>query len=112
MGILTLVALPLAYSFLQAPRQVAADYQRTVVLELVDGEAEILAAGAGGTVTAGSHPWTIAAASSTNLPPGHFTFIRNGTQGRLEWRPDHRRDGRPILRTFVIREIGSVPKRP
>lgn len=112
MGILTLVALPLAYSFLQAPRRVAADYQRAVVLELVDGEAEVLAAGAGRMVPDGSHPWTLTGDSVTNLPAGRFLFVRDGAQGRLEWRPDHSRDGRPVVRAFAIRETGTAGKHP
>lgn len=112
LGILTAVALPLAYGFLQAPRRVAADYQRTVLLELVDGEAEILAAGAARMVPDGSHPWTISAASLTNLPAGQFAFVREGTRGHLEWRPESARQGRPVVREFLIRTPSETGRRP
>ncbi len=112
MGILTAVALPLAYGFLQAPRRIAADYQRTVLLELVDGEAEILAAGAGRVVSDGSHPWTLRGASITNLPPGKTTFVRAGAKGRLEWRAQDERKGRPVIREFLIQDPARSQRQP
>lgn len=112
LGILTVVALPLAYSSLQAPRQVSADYRRTVLLELLDGEAEILAAGAARSVPDGSFPWIISAASTTNLPPGRFLLTRRGSEARLEWQPEHTRWGRPVVREFRIAEPLSKERFP
>jgi len=112
LGILTAVALPLAYGFLQAPRRIAADYRRTVLLELVDGEAEILAAGAGRVVSDGSHPWTLRGASVTNLPPGKIFFVRAGVKGRLEWRAQDERNGRPVIREFIIQDPVLTQRQP
>ena len=112
MGILTAVALPLAYGFLQAPRRIAADYQRTVLLELVDGEAEILAAGAGRVVSDGSHPWSLRGTSVTNLPPGKTTFVRAGAKGRLEWRAQDERKGQPVIREFLIQDPDRTGRQP
>lgn len=104
LGLLVAVALPLAYSHVGALRRVAADYQRTVVLELVDGEAEILAASAAAGVADGRHDWTIPASSARNLPPGTFVLTREGRRARLEWIPSDRRAGRPVVRDFTLRD--------
>ena len=109
LGILVVVALPLAYAHVDALRRVAADYRRTALLELVDGEAEILAAGAARVVTDGRHAWTLRGASARNVPAGQAILTREGNRARLEWIPADRRQGRPVLREFTLR-TPSEPK--
>ncbi|MBN8246988.1 MAG: hypothetical protein J0L84_06035 [Verrucomicrobia bacterium] len=112
LGLLVVVALPLAYAHVGSLRRVAADYQRTVVLELVDGEAEILAAGAAAAVAEGRQDWTLQAASVRNVPAGKFTLTREGRRFRLEWNPADRRQGRPVVREFTLREPVQTRTQP
>ena len=46
MAILTVAIMPLAYSFIGERQMLRAEYYRSVAVEIVDGEMEILAAGA------------------------------------------------------------------
>ena len=112
LGILVVVALPLAYAHVDALRRVAADYRRTALLELIDGEAEILAAGAARSIAEGRHEWTFHGASARNLPAGHLTLTREGNRARLEWIPTDRRQGRPVLREFTLRNPSGLRAQP
>ena len=47
LAILTLAVMPLGYSFAQERQALRAGYFRSVANEIVDGEMEIIAAGAG-----------------------------------------------------------------
>jgi hypothetical protein len=85
-AILAIAVLPLAYS-LSAELKLARDfYQHAVAASLVDGEFEVLAAGAWRDHPQGSHSYIVRAASRTNLPPGEFVLTISGQNVRLEWR--------------------------
>lgn len=87
MAILTLAVLPIGYSFLKDARLVRLDYQRAVLMEWVDGEMEILAAGEGRDLPEGTHPYTAAPSTASPLPPGQCLVTRTGKHLRLEWIP-------------------------
>src|SRR4029077_14059617 len=72
MALITGVLLPLAYSLASERRLVRATYQRAVAMEIVDGEMEVLAAGAWRAFTPGIHEYSVNAGAATNLPPGRF----------------------------------------
>ena len=74
MAILAGVLLPLAYSFVSERRLARGSYQRTVAMEIVDGEIEVLLAGEWRAFSPGTHDYQVHAAAATNLPPGHFTL--------------------------------------
>ena len=87
LGVLMAVVTPLVFTILQDQRQARDLYLRAVVMEIVDGEMEVLAAGAWREHELGPHEYSINANSATNLPSGKFIFTRTEKNIRLEWRP-------------------------
>ncbi len=103
MALLAFTVIPLAYSIASERRYAHALYQRSVAMEIVDGEAEALAAGYWRAFTNGTQPYPIDAAAATNLPPGRFLLTLKPGQARLEWRPSGRQHGGPVVREVVLR---------
>lgn len=103
LALLLAALLPLAYSVAAEKRLARSLYHRAVALAIVDGEAEILAAGHARTFAPGSHPYTVTAASATNLPPGQFQLTISADRFRLEWRPTGKHRGGPVVREGGIR---------
>jgi len=99
MALLTGALLPLAYSVAAEKGLARSCYQRSAAMEIVDGEIEVLAAGEWRWHPAGTHPYTVHAASATNLPPGRFFLTIQTNRVRLEWLPAQG------SRTAVAREI-------
>ena len=97
-AILTIAVLPLAYSFVRERQVLRIEYTRGVADELVDGEMEILAAGAAKNLPDGPQKYSIQAAAANQLPPGHFELTKSGQHLRLEWLPDARRGLGPVVR--------------
>ncbi len=95
--------LPLAYSLASEKRLVRATYQRAVAMEIVDGEMEVLAAGAWRAHSAGAHDYPIHSIAATNLPPGHFLLTVQGSTVRLEWRPRVKMHGGAIVREVTLK---------
>ena len=95
--------LPLAYSLGSEKRLVRATYHRAVAMEIVDGEMEVLVAGAWRAASPGTHLYPIHAAAATNLPPGRF--LLNASQGklRLEWQPSVKMHGGAVVREATVR---------
>jgi len=91
LAILAIAVLPLAYSFVRERQVLKIDYCRSVADEIVDGEMEILAAGAAKDLPEGTQNYTVNATAITQLPPGHFQLTKSGKHLRLEWTPDVRR---------------------
>ena len=87
-GILMIAVLPLGYSFIRDGRALRSTYQRAVAMEIVDGEMEILAAGAWRALPEGTHDYAVRATAAQNLPPGKFQSTREGSRIRLEWRSE------------------------
>jgi len=98
MAILSGVVLPLAYSISAERTYARAVYQRAVVMEIVDGEMELLAAGAWRGFTNGVMDYPVRAGAATNLPPGRFILTMTPEKLRLEWRPNVKQHGGPIVR--------------
>jgi hypothetical protein len=98
MAILAGVLLPIAYSVVAERRFARAAYQRAVAMELVDGEVEALAAGGWRSFTNGTSQYFVSARALTNLPPGQFRLTLTPDKLRLEWRPDLRQHGGPVVR--------------
>jgi len=103
LAILTAAVIPLAYSFVQEQRVCRVYYWRAVAMEVVDGEMEVLAAGDWHNFKEGVNPHVVTAEAAKNLPPGKFVLSVHGKQLRLEWRPDNRRNGAPVVREAVGR---------
>ena len=88
MAILAIAVVPLGFSFVKERQLLKVQYQRAVAIELVDGEMEILAAGAWKNFPDGSQNYSVQAGAATNLPPGHFQLTKTGNHLRLEWTAD------------------------
>lgn len=95
--------LPLAYSIASEQRLARASYQRAVAMELVDGELEVLAAGAWKNFPAGTHPYSVHANAATNLPPGEFLLTVENARLRLEWKPSVKDHGGSVAREVVLK---------
>jgi len=98
MLILALAVLPLAYSFVRERQVLRIDYCRCVADEVVDGEMEILAAGAARNLPDGQQTYAVNAVAASQLPPGHFQLTKSGNHLRLEWAPDAKRGFHSVVR--------------
>jgi hypothetical protein len=74
------------------------EYCRSVANEIVDGEMEILAAGAGKNLPDGPQNYVVHAHAADRLPPGHFQLTKTVTRLRLEWLPDEKRGVSAVVR--------------
>ncbi len=86
--ILTLAVLPLGYSFARERQALRTEYYRSVIVELVDGEMEILAAGAANSLPDGVQNYPVSSRPLEKLPAGHFQMTKTGSRLRLTWLPD------------------------
>jgi hypothetical protein len=97
MAMMTGVLLPIAYSITSEKRLARTAYHRSVAMEIVDGEMEILAAGEWRSFAPGSHEYPIHAIAATNLPPGRFLLTIGTNKVRLEWQPTAKKYGAPVV---------------
>ena len=102
LAILTLAIVPLGYAFARERQVLRMEYARSVANEIVDGEMEILAAGAGKNLPDGSQNYSVHANAAASLPPGHFHLTKTGNHLRLEWTPDARRGVSAVAREVTI----------
>jgi hypothetical protein len=103
MGILTVVMLPLAFSFIQESKLCRAYYYKAVAMQIVDGEMEVLAAGEWRAFKPGPQEYPISATSATNLPPGIFRLTVAKENLRLEWVPKARGRGGNVFREVKLK---------
>lgn len=103
MALLTGALLPVAYSIASERRLAVSAYQRAVAMEIVDGETEILAAGAWQNYTNGMFDYRVSWAAATNLPPGKFRLTRTDSQFRLEWIPNVKDHGGRVVRELSLK---------
>lgn len=87
LAIFLIAILPLALGMLSDARLLRVTYEREAAIEIVDGEAEILAAGGGRQLAEGTNRIPIHAAAAVNLPDGRFVAVRHSRQLRVEWIP-------------------------
>jgi hypothetical protein len=102
LAILSIAILPLGYSFARERDLLKIEYQRSVANEIVDGEMEILAAGAARTFPDGTQTYPVQSRAATALPPGHFELTKAGSHLRLEWMPDARRGVGAVIRETTM----------
>jgi hypothetical protein len=98
MAILVSVAIPLAWSLSSERRLARALYQRSIAMEIVDGEMEVILAGEWRAFAQGRHEYPVRALSATNLPPGGFYLTLEPKVVRLEWQPAVKQHGGPVQR--------------
>ena len=106
--ILPLAILPLAFSFVNQQRALRHAYHRAAALELVDGEAEVLAMGALTKFADGERDYPMPLGAVTNLPPGRFVLRKSGANGSLEWKPAKALIGGGVRRDFRTIAIGGA----
>lgn len=98
LAILMLAVLPVGYSVSQERKLTRAYYSRAVAMEIVDGEFEVLRAGAWRRFMEGSHSYQPRAESASQLPPGRFTLTVTGDRLRLVWEPEGIGSGSAVVR--------------
>jgi len=98
MALLAGALLPLAYSLAKERQLARATYQRTVAMEIVDGEMEILAAGGWRSFSPGRQTYRVNAAAAANLPVGNFWLTLEPGKLRLEWQPTVKGHGGSVVR--------------
>jgi hypothetical protein len=103
MAILALAILPLAFSYVRDTRMLRAEYLRGAVMEIVDGEMEVLAAGEWRNLPEGAQAYTVHARTATNLPPGHFQLTKTGRHLRLEWTSNEPQGIGPVVREVTVK---------
>jgi hypothetical protein len=103
LAILGLAIMPLGYSFMRERQLLRAEYFRSVAMEIVDGETEILAAGDWKNFPDGSQTYTVHANSAVNLPSGHFQLTKTGNHLHLEWSSDKRKGIGTVFREITIK---------
>lgn len=101
--ILGLAILPLAYSFARERHALRIEYSHAVASEIVDGEMEILAAGAAKDLPDGTRNYPVHSPAANQLPPGHFQLTKTGNHLRLEWLPDARRGVSAVVRETTLK---------
>jgi len=103
LALLTLAVLPLGYSFVRERQVLRIEYCRGVANEIVDGEMEILAAGAAKDLPDGTQNYPVHAHAANQLPPGHFELAKTGNHLRLAWLPDARRGVGAVVRETTLK---------
>jgi Tfp pilus assembly protein PilV len=103
LAIVSIAILPLAYSFAQENKYLRRCYERSVAIEVVDGEMEIIRAGGWRQFTNGVHTLTTTARSATNLPPGELRLTLTDKQARVEWLPAETSPGSPVVREAMLK---------
>ena len=103
MAILTLALMPLAFVFVHDRQLLRAEYFRAVADEIVDGEMEILVAGAWRDLPDGTQDYAVQASAASHLPPGHFQLTKTGNHLRLEWKSEKRRGIGTVAREITVK---------
>ena len=104
MGVLCVVLLPLSMTLLPQQRLARDYYRQAVLMEVLDGELEVLRAGAWKEFGVGRHVYEAQAEAAQSLPEGEFTVIITESRVRLEWRPAPlpNRKRRAVVREVVL----------
>jgi hypothetical protein len=102
LSIVAVVLLPLSLSVMIEKRLLLSERCRAVAMSVVDGETEVLKAGAWRELDPGTHPYVPKAASVATLPRGRFlTTLTNGVL-RVEWIPAQRHRGGAVIREVKL----------
>ena len=103
LAVLTLAVVPLGFAFAHERQALRMEYCRGVASEIVDGEMEILAAGAAKNLPDGAQNYSVHANALSQLPSGHFQLTKTGNHLRLEWFPDRKHRGGPVVRETTLK---------
>ena len=103
LGLLAMAMTPVAVSYAHENRLIQDEYQRAVAMEIVDGEAEVLAAGDGKNYPEGTHDYAVHLKAAQSLPEGTFQLTRTGNHLRLEWKSTERLGIGPVVRELNLK---------
>lgn len=103
LAILTLAVVPLGFAFARERQVLKIEYYRGVADEIVDGEMEILAAGAAKNFPDGSQNYSVRSNAAAKLPPGHFQLTKTGDHLRLEWDPAEKHGVGAVVRETTLK---------
>ena len=110
LSLVALVMIPMTLSYYAEQRVCRIYYYQSIALEIVDGEAEILARGEWRSYSPGQHDYVVHSAAATNLPPGRFRLTLNDSKFRLEWVPDKKRSGGGVSREVALGITTPAPR--
>jgi len=102
-ALLCLAVVPIVLGLTQEQRALRAGYQHAIAAEIVDGEMELLVAGAWRSYSNGVHQLTIHANAATNLPPGRFQLTVASKHLLLEWLPNKTGQGGSVRREVTLK---------
>ncbi len=103
MAVLLIAIMPLALGMRAEAFLLRDTYQRAIAAEIVDGEAEVLAAGPGRDLPEGTNAYTIHAEAARNLPDGKFETVRRGSRLWLQWIPAGKSGVGQIFREVALK---------
>lgn len=102
LAVLTIAVVPLGYSFARERQALRAEYLHAVASEMVDGEMEILAAGAAKNLPDGAQTYVVQSRAAAVLPPGHFELTKTGNHLRLAWMPGEKTGVGAVVREITL----------
>ena len=103
LAIFAIAILPLGYSFARERQVLKIEYAHSVINELVDGEMEILVAGAAKNLPDGTQNYPATLPAAAKLPPGHFELTKNADHLRLAWLPDGKHGLGAVVREVSLK---------
>jgi hypothetical protein len=103
LAILTIAIMPLGFSFMRERQVLRNEYHRSVITELVDGEMEILAAGAAKNLPDGSQNLAVQSQALTKVPAGQFQLTKSGNHLQLTWTPDAKCGVSAVVREATLK---------
>lgn len=103
MALLVIAVMPIGYSIRKEQVLARAYYERAVAMEIVDGEMEVLLAGEWREFPGGTTEYPVHADAAANLPDGKFLLTTGSGKVRLEWRPEQKQHGGPVIREAVVK---------
>lgn len=104
MSILVAVMIPMGFTFIRDQELLRAYQTRAAIMEIIDGEVEVLAAGYWREFPEGAHDYEVKAESADALHHGRFVLTREGNRIRLEWFPQKKWRG-----GHLVREVEVLP---
>lgn len=102
LSIFVIVMIPMGFTVFRDQELMRAYQTRAAIMEIIDGELEVLAAGYWREFPEGSQTYEVKAESEKALHQGQFTLIKNGRHLRLEWIPQKKRRGGILFREVEV----------
>ncbi|MEI6075880.1 MAG: hypothetical protein WCS94_09920 [Verrucomicrobiota bacterium] len=102
MAILGIAIIPLGYSFSRERQLLRNEYYHAVIVEIVDGEMEILVAGAAKDLPDGQKLLTVNSPAAAKLPAAQWQFTRTGKHLQLAWLPKEKCGLSPVIREATL----------